>query len=385
MIGGHNSAIAQDYGMGIEEKFLKALLIPTYGEDKSEVVIANQRHSLLDQLRMGVRHLEVDVYHFFRLGGLRICHWPVFPPDFTILVNVAARQQGLYPLDWEPTNMGCDDKKPFLEEKLLEMRGWLDLPENSQELVGIYLDNKNVKVEHVEAFARVFLDVFGDIMFTPEQKNAEYPDRWPTVAELVTKNRRVYLENSDEEWLGNPTADRYFFTPTPWVQFGPERFEGYPNCSISGTNYYGRQLTRSLDGSLTLGPAFLWEGRSDYPDQSIIDMAKCSINIQSLDQITPDRIQHFVWSWERDQPNSAYSCPHVTSSGRWRTGDCARALPHACVSTTDETNWTLTVAARYGAGVCPTGYTWSYPETGFLNQRLFAISAGMDVWLNFQA
>ena len=42
---------------------------------------------------------------------------------------------------------------------------------------------------------------------------------------------------------------------------------------------------RSLDGSLTLGPAFLWEGRTDYPLQTVRDMADCSMNVQSLDQV----------------------------------------------------------------------------------------------------
>ena len=106
MPGTHNGAIAQDYEMGIEEDFLEALLLPIYGEEWSQVVIANQRHALLDQLRMGVRHVEIDVYNMERLGGFKVCHWPVCPPDFYIIVKRAAERQGMDPLDWQCSNLG---------------------------------------------------------------------------------------------------------------------------------------------------------------------------------------------------------------------------------------------------------------------------------------
>jgi len=308
----------------------------------------------------------------------------VFPPDFTILVNIAARQQGLYPLDWEPSNMGCDNKKPFMEDKFVEIRNWLDQPENRNEVIGIYIDNKNVRADHIEEFNEIVQNVFGGLLFTPEHKNNEYPNSWPTIAEMVAKSRRVIIENSDETWIGNPTADRYFFTPTNWVQFGPERFNAYPGCTVDGTDYYGKELTRSLDGSLTLGPAFLWEGRSDYPLNTIVDMAKCSINIQSMDQITPDTAQYFVWSWERDQPNPAYVCATMTSNGRWRTADSSLQLPHACVSNSYEGDWVLGSTASWGAGSCPAGYSFGFPPTGILNTKLAAQASGAQIWLNYR-
>ena len=40
-----------------------------------------------------------------------------------------------------------------------------------------------------------------------------------------------------------------------------------------------------MDGSLVLGPAFLWDGRKDYPLQTVQDMSDCSMNVQSLDQV----------------------------------------------------------------------------------------------------
>ena len=60
---------------------------------------------------------------------------------------------------------------------------------------------------------------------------------------------------------------------------------------MTGRDQYYVKQVRSLDGSLTLGPAFLWEGRKDYPLQTVNNMAKCSMNIQSLDQV-----RAFAWT-----------------------------------------------------------------------------------------
>jgi hypothetical protein len=280
--------------------------------------------------------------------------------------------------------MGCDDKKPFLEEKFVEIHNWLIQPENRNEVIGLYIDNKNVGADHIEDFTSIVIRVFGDLLFTAEHKRTEYPNSWPTVAELVAKSRRVFIENNDETWIGNPTADKYFFTPTLWVQFGPERFAQYPACTVDNNDHYGRQLTRSLDGSLTLGPAFLWEGRTDYPLQTIVDMAQCSINIQSMDQLTPDTAQYFVWSWERDQPNPGYVCASMGPTGRWRTADSSLQLPHACVSNTSESDWVLGSTAPWGGGSCPAGYSFGFPPTGILNTKLAVVAAGAQVWLNYR-
>lgn len=102
----HNGAIVQDYGMGIEEDFLTNYLAAAF-PGRNKVVIANQKHGLLDQLRMGVRHIEVDIYHMERLGGIKVCHWPVCPPDLLLLVRQVAKQQGIDPPDWDCANLGA--------------------------------------------------------------------------------------------------------------------------------------------------------------------------------------------------------------------------------------------------------------------------------------
>ena len=57
--GTHNGGQSFDSGFGAEEVRLQDIL----GE---RVVIAEQRHYPYDQLRMGARNIELDVYHFER-------------------------------------------------------------------------------------------------------------------------------------------------------------------------------------------------------------------------------------------------------------------------------------------------------------------------------
>lgn len=45
-------------------------------------------------------------------------------------------------LEWQPLNMSCVGTKRTFEEVLREVKQWLVLPENSQEIVVLFLDTK---------------------------------------------------------------------------------------------------------------------------------------------------------------------------------------------------------------------------------------------------
>ena len=62
MIGTHNSAITQAYGFGIEQDYIHTLLpnYAVYTSDNLGEGVCNT-FSVLDQLRMGLRHIEIDI------------------------------------------------------------------------------------------------------------------------------------------------------------------------------------------------------------------------------------------------------------------------------------------------------------------------------------
>jgi hypothetical protein len=90
LVGTHNSFISAVNGIGVEEESISHLL-HKINIHPSDVVIGNQRLSLLDQLKLGVRHLELDIHQLPLVTGetVRLCHWDIAPFHFPPLVSYA--------------------------------------------------------------------------------------------------------------------------------------------------------------------------------------------------------------------------------------------------------------------------------------------------------
>ena len=56
ILGTHNSFINLEQDIGVEEEYLHALLAQVYQANESQVVIADQRYSVLDQLNSVPQH-----------------------------------------------------------------------------------------------------------------------------------------------------------------------------------------------------------------------------------------------------------------------------------------------------------------------------------------
>jgi hypothetical protein len=131
--GTHNSAITEAYGYGIEKYFISALgngLDEDQGDDVGVGVC--QHLSLVDQLNMGVRHIEVDVWwgpkQDEKNGDMVVCHSPV--PLYPLgKVNRAAEAAGLT-LEYDMRNMSCIGTKRMFTDVLTEIKDWMMRPEN---------------------------------------------------------------------------------------------------------------------------------------------------------------------------------------------------------------------------------------------------------------
>lgn len=135
--GTHNSAISEAYGYGIEKYFISALgngIDEDQGDDVGVGVC--QYMSLIDQMNLGIRHVEVDVWWgpkqndtvsmfvsfthagdiCFQEGDMVVCHSPV--PLYPVgAVNRAAEEAGLN-LEWDPKNMSCIGTKRLFRDVL---------------------------------------------------------------------------------------------------------------------------------------------------------------------------------------------------------------------------------------------------------------------------
>lgn len=137
--GTHNSAITQADGFGIEQDFMEDLLGESLynGDDVGEGVC--QYLSVTDQLRMGIRHIEVDVNVDHTLDEIVTCHSPV--PDLLVTEKaVRAAEARNITLGWEVEKFSCLKTFVRFEETLQEIKAWMDA--NPSEFVIIYIDTK---------------------------------------------------------------------------------------------------------------------------------------------------------------------------------------------------------------------------------------------------
>lgn len=227
----HNSFISEADGYGIEKYFISALQGGAdldQGDDIGEGVC--QYLSGTDQLRMGVRHLEVDIWWGPAEQQVVVCHSPI--PLYPVgSVNRAAADANLT-LEWEPAKMSCAGTKRLLADVLGEIRDWMLLQENSDEIVVVYFDTKfYLSPEQVTQTNELIRDTFGSMVWS-------YTDGSPlqhTVEELLRSGKRIMFENAKDCWLSPSQGDPIVFYPTIWThQFGGSSMEEFPNCSISG-------------------------------------------------------------------------------------------------------------------------------------------------------
>ena len=125
--------LCQAYGFGIEQDYLAKLLPKRQfyqGDDLGEGVC--QSLSVLNQLQLGLRHVEIDINSGYytgnltRLDEIHVCHSPV-PLDVALVaeVDVALDRAGVVD-GWHAENLSCEATNVPFRTMLLEVKGWLD-------------------------------------------------------------------------------------------------------------------------------------------------------------------------------------------------------------------------------------------------------------------
>src|SRR4051794_32200869 len=115
-----------------------------------------------------------------------------------------------------------------------------------------------------------------------------------------------------------------------------------------------------------------------------------------MDQVSPALMANAVWTWAEGQPanptDPTLDCTVLnTTSIRWYTTTCSSSLNAACClsnpSSSGQPLWSLTVTSTSWAAVaCPSGYSFSPPQTGFeISQLMDLLRADppslSQVWL----
>jgi len=366
----HNSAITEADGYGIEKYFISSLYGGQdldQGDDIGEGVC--QYLSLTDQLNMGIRHLEIDMWWDPLEQDVVICHSPIpLYPVGNITRTAADRNISL---DWDPKKMSCLGTKRSFTDVLKEVQIWMMQPTNLQEFVILYFDTKfYLSPKQVTQANNEIRAVFGDMLW-PASAGIPLQN---TLSSLLSQGKRILIENMKECWSVPDEGDtQVVFYPTLWThQFSANSLVEFPACSVEGdTTWYGTQWVRALDGSF------------------IEAATRCGAQVVSGNYLNPDDMKMFVWSWDQSEPSLQDGCVAMLPSGRWATLACETPLPTACVKNEAAVNgdysvWSVDVATKtaYGKGTCPVGYTFAAPHNGFANNLLNVQGLGQKMWLN---
>jgi hypothetical protein len=385
-------ALAFQYALGHDLPFRDAPWIGTHNSFNSTSEFptlshtdSNQQLSLVDQLDLDVRSLEVDV------------HWSPTPrsgadgfqTEGRAPVVCHAQEQG-------GVHVGCTGER-LLGDVLADVAGWLNRPANRDQVILLYLEDH---LEGNHAAARAVLDR----TLARDGKSLVYR-AGATDADCrslpLTLTRRQVLDTGAQVVIvgdcGNGWNSRVF----KWG--GDVRVEDRPhgysaaNCGGVSRTTYSTRLVRFYEDSTFLTPAAdqATQGELATADDGIdpataATMVRCGVDLLGLDQLLPGdaRLPSLVWSWATDKPAAGEGgCALQRPDSRWVTGGCAQPRPAACRRA--DGGWTPSpgaVAYDDAEAACTSaGGQFDLPRTGYDNAQLRAAAGTGEVWVRHRA
>lgn len=283
---------------------------------------SNQHVSLVDQLRLGVRGIEIDI------------HWmpSVWAGGANAVVVCHGRPES-------ELNAGCTDERLLFDE-LAPIGAWLRQPENRSDVILVYIEDDLDSAAGYAAAASAINETIGDLVYKPP--TSESCPLLPLAlrrADVLAAGKQVVVMS------GCGTGDTgawgsTVFNDSVRSEEGNPEFAGYPACTSPSVviGDYGTKLVRFYEDSTFVTTAH--DGHGDPGHRltvdGIRDMVRCGVNLFGLDQVDPSdpRLEAMVWSWAANEPvtSAAGMCAVDGSDGRFHAGPCGGAqLRFACV------------------------------------------------------
>ena len=340
----------------------------------------NQVVTITDQLRLGIRGIEIDV------------HWAPQPsgdPAQGFRTPVQCHGEAV-PTPAGTIHGGCSVDQP-LPDLLDELRAWLDRPENADEFVLLYLENAldDDPVAH-DAAAEAIEASLGDLVHRPQAGGGcqDLPiDR--SKNQLTADGARVLITGNcgPGAW-----TDLVFQRGPAWNESGGTTdYLSGSDCDTERAELdYDNRFIRRWEDSTFL--SLMANGGSYISPEVAAALVRCGVNLPGLDQLHPgdDRLPAFVWSWREQEPGAdpARACAAQGTDTRFGALDCERSLPVACRTATGE--WAVTTAAVPWADgdlacIAEGHASAGVPANGWDNQllRRAAPASATDVWLGY--
>lgn len=327
----------------------------------------NQRYSVLDQLRMGIRAIELDAHRF--AGGVVLCHGETI-------------DLGLFAV-----HLGCSLDRPLVAG-LRELRDFLRLPGNEDEVVLLYLENNldGDATAHAQA-ADAVASTLGPLVYRPPagEPCADLPMDLTTDAVRAAGARVLIVGNCGPGAWGRWVHER----GPAWDESGRGgAYPAYPACieAERARERYDERWIRIWEDSTWLS-ALAYGPGVPLDAATVREMVRCGVDMIGFDRIEPfdGRLEALIWSWAPGEPagDPARRCAGSDADGRFRTAPCDEPRRYAC--RTAGGDWVVPAASGPAAGAAAAcqnaGATPATPPTGWENERLRAAAGTDPVWL----
>lgn len=340
----------------------------------------NQLYSITDQLRMGIRAIEIDIHWAHGASGdpaqggksVVVCHGAQVPAGATTV------------------HFGCGVQDPSLDERLSEMRTWLGA--NPGEVVMLYLENQleGNPVAHDQAVDAITANL-DPLVYKPP---AEPPAGEPCAPLPMETSRREIRESGKQVIItGNcgPGAwgDWVHVRGGRWIESGLGFGDDYP---AFGEPCLERREAQSYDENWIRhwgDETGLSNGAGQGGDVTLNDarnMVRCGVNMIGLDNLVPfdERLAKLVWSWAPDEPKLPGGCAYQGADGFFFSGDCKQHRRFACYT---GVAWIVTGPAlswKHGPRRCEdAGAVFDVPPNGWQNELLAEAKVSGEVWLDY--
>jgi hypothetical protein len=328
---------------------------------------ANQQLSIVNQLDLDIRSIELDLHWFMRPGT----------SEFAPVVCHAL-----------PNHLGCSTEKT-LDQVLDEVNVWLREPAHADQVLFVYLEDHLDNQTGYDTAAAQIQQRLGDILYTPTAgSGCQQLPLDLTRDRILGAGKRVILVGNSKCGIGSAWPAEVF----DWeahLEIRHRDFSDFPKCGSDFTRaqYNSTQVRYYEDGRRT-------EPAGDRITADIAgEMARCGVDLLGLDQLAAadPRLSALVWSWAKGQPKHGRCAVQKAKAGslatRWMTLRCGKLRRPACRK---KRRWLLgghevsEHAARVECGKRHAKF--AVPRTGFeaqlLRKRMRAAGVG-SAWLGY--
>lgn len=331
---------------------------------------ANQIVSVTDQLRLGVRGIEIDL------------HWAPHPDGDPAeggraVVQCHGQSEGS---GNESVHPGCSIDRLF-DAHAEELASWLATDAAEDEIVILYLENQlsGSEAAHRSAVASLQRHLGEDIFRPTTGGGCQDLPVHLREQEILDAGARVLVTGNCGSGGWN---DWVFARGAAWSESGGT--SDYTCEDDRARTDYDARFVRRYEDSTFL--SLMANGGSHITEAIAADMVRCGVNFPGLDQTHPgdDRLAAFVWSWRvgdrGDDP--ALACASFGADARIGSTDCSTMLPAAC--RTADGGWALSAEpVPWGDRDLGCDRHAGTPFNGADAAALAAVADGETVWLGY--